>query len=138
MHGYKLVCRLRTTEQAVPGKDRPTCARCGKVLRMENELLYLGTENPTEKFPDGPGELPRWKQSSGSKVKYRIVLGFYYSGGWGETKETGEYYAHVWTGKFKGYPNTQDRPTFCTQECAARFGLAAYRADYRIVKKEGG
>ena len=46
--------------------------------------------------------------------------------------------ARAFDGWWRGYPRRQDPPPlFCTLKCAQAFAVAAHKAGYRIVRKEG-
>jgi hypothetical protein len=39
---------------------------------------------------------------------------------------------HFWTGKYDGYGYTDTPKLFCNNDCGRLFGLAAWRAGYRM------
>ena len=43
---------------------------------------------------------------------------------------------HFWTGKYHGYGYTDTPKLFCNNDCGRLFGLAAWRAGYRMKGRE--
>lgn len=134
--------RYATLKDVMPA-DRPRCGRCAKYLRPDTTYLKLGAH--PEPPPDGT---PLEPQSGGKPVGWARLLSVLIDsenvprvtpGGYGvATRITGWdvgtcFYAHVWTGRFEGVDHGMadgPHPFFCSKNCAAAFGCAAYKAGW--------
>lgn len=147
MMGYKLHKKVRTLTQAVPPECRPRCGNCGKKLKPETSLRFLGASPHVE----GDMLLPIYYAPTSTPLPWKELLGIYYLADvpvvmgaspnqWGTNRpiesigeEVRTYYAHVTTGAWVGFSGGRETevPFFCSQPCAHKFGCLMYQAGYR-------
>ena len=126
--------RLPTLKQ-IHG-ERPRCQFCGKDLKPLTctvELTEHITEVPTaDELLGMPQPNPTWPTTNVAVERgYRpeFVFRLTHKATWNHEPFT---VLHFWTGKYDGYGYTDTPKLFCKNDCGRRFGLAAWRAGYRM------
>ena len=130
--------RLPTLKQ-VAG-DRPRCQYCGKELKPVTDTVEVTSQINT---PPPVDELIQMQQPKLSypptniavdrgyqpERVFRMTLKVDYT-------KTPYTRLHFWTGKDQVYGYTDTPKLFCKNDCGRLFGLAAWRAGYRMKGHE--
>jgi len=132
--------RLPTLKQ-ITG-ERPRCQFCGKDLKPETcsiELKDHITEPPeTEELLRMPQPRPSYPSTQDAVQRgycAEFVFRMTHRADWKNEAFT---ILRFWTGKFDGHGYTDTPQLFCNQECGLLFGLAAWRAGYRMKGRSDG
>ena len=130
--------RLPTLKQ-IAG-DRPRCQYCNKELAPLTEIVEVGghiTSVPTvdellqmvQPRPTYPSTEDAIKRGYRPEFVFRMTR----RANWKDEPYTK---LHFWTGKFDGHGYTDTPKLFCNNDCGRLFGLAAWRAGYRMMGRE--
>ncbi len=130
--------RLPTLKQ-IAG-ERPCCQYCGKELRPVTEIVEVTGQLDVPPSADELIQMTQPKPSYPStniavERGYRPERVFRMTSKTDCTK-TPYNKLHFWTGKDQGYCYTDTPKLFCNNDCGRLFGLAAWRAGYRMKGHE--
>jgi hypothetical protein len=126
--------RLPTLKQ-ITG-ERPRCQYCGKELKPLTCTVEVAGHTCTPPTTDELIQMPQPKPSYPS-TELAVERGYRPERVFRMTR-TADYTKapvtrlHFWTGKDHGYGYTDTPKLFCNNECGRLFGLAAWRAGYRM------
>jgi hypothetical protein len=132
---------MARTLKAITG-ERPRCQYCGKdVQPRTHRVLVLGhlTQVPTiEELRTLPQPEPHYPS-----VEEAIKWGYDPDRVFRMSRKTNfreEPYTmiHFWTGTYDAWGHQDARWLFCCMECGLGFGLAAWRAGYRMKEQRNG
>jgi hypothetical protein len=126
--------RLPTLKQ-IAG-ERPRCQYCGKELKPVTETVEVTGQITALPSVDELLQMPQPRPSyPPTRIAvdrgYRPERVFRMTGKTDYTK-TPYHKLHFWTGKDQGYGYTDTPKLFCNNDCGRLFGLAAWRAGYRM------
>jgi hypothetical protein len=126
--------RLPTLKQSAG--ERPRCQYCDKELKPVTDTVevtghitvppaidgLLRMQQPKPSYPSTNIAVDRGYQP---ERVFRMTLKVDYT-------KTPYTRLHFWTGKDQGYGYTDTPKLFCNNDCGRLFGLAAWRAGYRL------
>ena len=119
--------------------ERPRCQYCGKEVKPRNQRVRCSGTSP--KCPrrsrscarcssPSPTIRPSTWRSSGVMTGARVFRLRHRTSDFQSQKA---YTAiHFWTGTYDAWGHQDARWLFCCMECGLSFGIAAYRAGYRM------
>ena len=118
--------------------ERPRCQYCGKDVKPRNErvevLGHLAVPPSLEELRTMQQPEPSYPSidlaaQAGLRTEVRVPL----CAGTSVFQSQKAYTAiHFWTGTYDAWGHQDARWLFCCMECGLSFGIAAYRAGYRM------
>jgi hypothetical protein len=120
--------------------DRPRCQYCGKDLKPLTCTVEVTGHICTPPTTDELIQMPQPKPSYPS-TEDAVQRGYQSDRAFRQThkatwKDEPCTILHFWTGRYDGYGYTDTPKLFCNNECGRLFGLAAWRAGYRMKERE--
>ena len=116
--------------------ERPRCQYCNKELRPVTEYVEVGghiTSVPTvdelRQILQPRPTYPSTQEAIARGYQTAPVFRMQQKADWKNEPYTK---LHFWTGKFAGCGYTDTPKVFCNNDCGRLFGLAAWRAGYRM------
>jgi hypothetical protein len=126
--------RLPTLKQ-IAG-ERPRCQFCGKELKpvtcsveLAGHITRLPAVEQLLRMPQPDLRYPSTEDAVKRGYRPEFVFRLTHMADWKNEPFTK---LHFWTGKYDGYGYTDTPKLFCNNECGRLFGLAAWRAGYRM------
>jgi hypothetical protein len=116
--------------------ERPRCQYCNEELCPLTEYVEVGGHITSVPTVDELLRMPQPKPtypSTNDAIRFGYQAAFVFRMQHKRTfKEEPYTRISFWTGKFGGYGYTDTPKLFCNNDCGRLFGLAAWRAGYRM------